>query len=626
MIFFLSHSTQYYFTSLWPSTKVVGANWQLCHFQGRLHMSDTRQINTNGKGPVGKKAMASGVPTPETLIFKARRVFLAGLLYAVLLSFCISLLQLTVPLYMLQVHDRVLNSRSTDTLLMLTILAVGALLVYGILEFIRALSFQAMGSALVRRLNLPILTAAVQASVDQGLPKATQSLRDLTELRTFLTSSAVSAPLDAAWSPIFLAVLFLLHPVFGIIGVVGVIILICCGVVTDLLTRSLIKDANQANIEAISKIGATLRHAEAIEAMGMLPALARRWRGLQMNALDLLDLGGTRSRAMASIARTLRFMIQVATLGAGTLLAMEQEISPGAMIATSIIVGRLLMPFDHVVETWRQWVNAIGNWKRIQALLAQNLAVRQTMPTPRPHGDLIIDRLVYAAPGVEMPTIKGISFSLSPGEVLGIVGPSAAGKSTLARLMIGIVKPTSGGVFLDGNNVYLWERGSFGEIAGYLPQSVALLEGTIQENIARMGDSDPHRVLEAARLADVHEMIGRLPLGYDTPVGDGKLTLSGGQRQRIGLARCLYNRPRLIVLDEPNANLDAVGERALMRAIEQARDDGAIVVMIAHRPTIMQVADKLLVLENGRITQFGPRTDVVSSITATGPKMGATAS
>jgi ATP-binding cassette subfamily C protein len=587
-------------------------------------MSDTRQINAIGKSNVGKKAMAPGVPTPETLIFRARRVFLAGLLYAVLLSACINLLQLTVPLYMLQVHDRVLNSQSQDTLVMLTILAVGAILVFGVLEFIRALSFQAMGSALVRRLNLPVLTAAVQASVDQGLPKATQSLRDLTELRNFLTSSAVSAPLDAAWSPIFLGALFLIHPVFGIMGIVSVIILVCCGVVTDLMTRSMMKDANQANVEAISKIGSTLRHAEAIEAMGMLPALAKRWRTTQMNSLDLLDLAGNRSRAMATIARTLRFIIQIATLGAGTLLAMQQEITGGAMIAVSIIVGRLLMPFDRIVETWRQWVLAIDNWQRIQSLLAQNLAVRQTMPTPRPHGDLIVDKLVYAAPGVEMPIIKGISFSLSPGEVLGIVGPSAAGKSTLARLMIGIVKPTSGGVFLDGNNVYLWERGSFGEIAGYLPQSVALLDGTIKDNIARMGESDPHRVLEAARLADVHEMIGRLPLGYDTPVGDGRLTLSGGQRQRIGLARCLYNRPRLIVLDEPNANLDAVGERALMRAIEQARDDGAIVVMIAHRPTIMQVADKLLVLEDGRITQFGPRTDVVASITPTGPKMGAT--
>jgi ATP-binding cassette subfamily C protein len=589
-------------------------------------MNDTPQINAIGKSQVGKKAMTSPIPTPETLIFRARRVFLAGLLYAVLLSACINLLQLTVPLYMLQVHDRVLNSQSQDTLVMLTVLAVGALIVFGVLEFIRALSFQAMGSALVRRLNLPVLTAAVQASVDQGLPKATQSLRDLTELRAFLSSSAVSAPLDAAWSPIFLGALFLIHPVFGIMGVVSIVILVCCGVVTDLLTRSMMKDANQANVEAVSKIGGTLRHAEAIEAMGMLPALARRWRSAQMNSLDLLDLAGTRSRAMASIARTLRFIIQIVTLGAGTLLAMQQEITPGAMIAVSIIVGRLLMPFDRIVETWRQWVLAIGNWQRVQSLLAQNLAVRQTMPTPRPHGDLIVDKLIYAAPGVEMPIIKGISFSLSPGEVLGIVGPSAAGKSTLARLMIGIVKPTSGGVFLDGNNVYLWERGSFGEIAGYLPQSVALLDGTIKDNIARMGDSDPHRVLEAARLADVHEMIGRLPLGYDTPVGDGRLTLSGGQRQRIGLARCLYNRPRLIVLDEPNANLDAVGERALMRAIEQARDDGAIVVMIAHRPTIMQVADKLLVLEDGRITQFGPRTDVVASITPTSPKMGAAGS
>ena len=450
-------------------------------------MSDTRQNNANGKSNVGKNATTHTVPAPRTLILRARRVFLSGLLYAVLLSACINLLQLTVPLYMLQVHDRVLNSRSTDTLVMLSILAAGALIVFGILEFIRAMSFQAMGSALVRRLNLPILTAAVQASVDQGLPKATQALRDLTELRTFLTSSAVSAPLDAAWSPIFLTVLFLLHPVFGIIGVVSVIVLVACGVITDILTRSLVKDANQANIEAVSKIGSTLRHAEVIEAMGMLPALARRWRTAQMSALDLMDAGGARSRAMGTIARTLRFMIQIGALGAGTLLAMQQEITAGAMIATTIIVGRLLAPFDHVVETWRQWVNAIGNWQRIQALLAQNLAVRQTMPTPRPHGDLIIDKLVYAAPGVEMPIIKGISFSLSPGEVLGIVGPSAAGKSTLARLMIGIVKPTSGGVFLDGNNVYLWERSSFGEIAGYLPQSVALLDGTIKDNIARMG-------------------------------------------------------------------------------------------------------------------------------------------
>ncbi|APG93945.1 alkaline protease secretion ATP-binding protein AprD (plasmid) [Sinorhizobium americanum] len=548
------------------------------------------------------------------LMLKVRRVFVVTLLYAALLSACINLLQLTLPVYMMQVQDRVLNSQSMDTLVMLTILAVGALVVFGVLEFIRAMTFQAMGSAVVRWLNLPVLTAAVQASADQGLGRATQSLRDLTELRGFLTSSAVSAPLDALWSPIFLGVLFLLHPLFGLIGAIAVVVLVCCGLLTDLLTRQLMKEASQANIEAVSKIGATLRHAEAIEAMGMLPALARRWRAAQLHALAALETSGSRSRAMASITRGLRLSIQIVALASGALLVVEQAVTPGAMMATSILVGRLLQPFDSIVENWRQWVLAFSSWRRIEAALNQDLVVRQTMPTPPSQGDLVVDKLVYAAPGVEVPIIKGISLTLSPGEVLGIVGPSAAGKSTLARLLVGILKPTAGGVFLDGNNVYLWERGSFGRMAGYLPQSVSLLEGTIRENIARMEESDPHKVLEAARLAEVHDMIGRLPLGYDTPVGDGQLSLSGGQRQRIALARCLYGRPRLIVLDEPNANLDAIGERALVRAIEQARNDGAIVVMIAHRPAIMQVADKLLVLEGGRITQFGPRTDVVASM------------
>ncbi|WEX74332.1 type I secretion system permease/ATPase [Sinorhizobium numidicum] len=576
-------------------------------------MRDTVRKNTISNGQNLGAAAYNGVLNAGLLILQARRVFTVALLYAALLSVCINLLQLTIPLFMLQVHDRVLNSQSMDTLVMLTILAIGALVVLGVLDFIRALSFQAMGSAVVRWLNLPVLTAAVQASVDQGLSRATQSLRDLTELRSFLTSSAVSAPLDAAWSPIFLGALFLLHPLFGLVGAISVALLLCCGLVTDMLTRQLMKEANQANIEAVSKIGATLRHAEAIEAMGMLPALAKRWHALQLHAINALETSGSRSKAMASITRSLRFSIQVVTLAGGAMLVLEQEVTPGAMMASSMLIGRLLLPFDSVIENWRQWVLAIAGWRRLEAALKEDLATRQTMPTPHSQGDLVVDRLVYAAPGLDVPIIKNISFSLAPGEVLGIVGPSAAGKSTLARLLVGILKPTSGGVFLDGNNAYLWERGSFGRVVGYLPQSVSLLEGTIRENIARMEESDPYRVLEAARLADVHDMIGRLPLGYDTPVGDGHLTLSGGQRQRIALARCLYNRPRLIVLDEPNANLDAVGERALIRAIDHARSDGAIVVIIAHRPAIMQVADKLLVLENGRITQFGPRTDVVAS-------------
>ncbi|MGF6177869.1 type I secretion system permease/ATPase [Ensifer sp. 4252] len=589
-------------------------------------MRDTVRNETISNGQILGVMRQDEIINPRLLMLQAKRVFLSVSLYAALLSVCISLLQLTIPLFMLQIHDRVLNSQSFDTLTMLTLLAISALVVYGVLDLIRALAFQAMGSAIVRRLNAPVLASAVQASVNQGLTRAAQSLRDLSELRGFLTSSAVVAPLDAAWSPIFLGALFLLHPLFGLVGVVSVALLVCCGLVNDLMTRQLTKEANQANVEAVSKIAGSLRHAEAIEAMGMLPALAKRWRTLQIHALGALEAGGSRSKAMTSLTRSLRYSIQVITLAAGALLVLDQAITPGAMMAASILVGRLLIPFDTIIENWRQWVLAAAGWRRLEAAIGEDLAIRQTTPTPHSAGDMIVDKLVYAVPGVEVPIIKGISFSLSPGEVLGVVGPSAAGKSTLARLLVGILKPTSGGVFLDGHNTYLWERGSFGESVGYLPQSVSLLEGTIRENIARMEDGDPYKVIEAARLAEVHEMIGRLPLGYDTPVGDGHLTLSGGQRQRIALARCLYNRPRLVVLDEPNANLDSLGERALVRAIQRMRDQGAIVIMIAHRPSIMQVADKLLVLENGRISQFGPRTDILTTVPGPGETLREVAS
>ena len=367
-------------------------------------------------------------------------------------------------------------------------------------------------------------------------------------------------------------------------------------------------------LQNIGEISGSLRHAEAIEAMGMLPALASRWRRNQLHTQDLLDVTTRRSRALASVTRTCRYLMQIAVLSIGAILVINQEVSAGSMVASSIIMGRMLLPFDSMVDGWRQWVIAAAAWKNVQDLLENQAPKRETKPTPRTQGDLKVDRLVFAPPGSDVPVLKGVSFQLSPGEVLGIVGPSAAGKSTLARMLIGVTKPTTGGVYLDGNNVYLWERGSFGDMVGYLPQSVSLLDGTIRDNIARMRDADPRLVLDAARLADVHDMIGRLPLGYDTRLGDGGYLLSGGQRQRIGLARAIYGRPRLIVLDEPNANLDTDGERALIRAIEALRADGAIIVLIAHRPSIMQVADKIMVLQEGKISQFGPRSAIAGMI------------
>lgn len=553
------------------------------------------------------------------LIHQGRKAFVTGLVYAAILSAIINVLQLTVPLFMLQVHDRVVNSQSTDTLTMLVIVAAIGLAIFCILDYVRALTYQVMASKLVRKLNLPVLQAAVSASVMHGVSQSGQAIRELNDIRAFVVGNAISVPLEALWAPIFLAVLFSLHWLYGLVALVSATIILSLSLISDFLTRRAMKRANEASVRNIAEISGSLRHAEAIEAMGMLPALARRWRRHQLQTQDLLDITTRRSRALSSVTRTCRYLMQIAVLSTGAVLVINQEVSAGSMVASSIIMGRMLLPFDSMVDGWRQWVLAMTAWKNVQDLLENQAPKRETMPTPRTQGDLTVDRLVYAPPGSDVPVLKGLTFSLSPGEVLGIAGPSGAGKSTLARLLIGVTKPTTGGVYLDGNNVFLWERGSFGDMVGYLPQSVSLLDGTIRSNIARMRDADPRLVLEAARLADVHDIIGRLPLGYDTHIGDGGYVLSGGQRQRIGLARALYGRPRLIVLDEPNSNLDTDGERALIRAIEAMRADGAIIILIAHRPSVMQAADKIMVLQDGKITQFGPR-NAIAGIIAPGDK------
>ncbi|HEV7256942.1 MAG TPA: type I secretion system permease/ATPase [Bosea sp. (in: a-proteobacteria)] len=562
--------------------------------------------------------MKAKSPAPDILIRGLQRSFVGGLAYAGFLSLFVNLLLLIVPLFMMQVQDRVVVSRSYDTLTMLLVIAVGGLLLYGVVEFVRSLTFQAMASIFARQLNLPALQAAVSASLEQGSGQATQAIRDLNDIRYFIASSAVATPLEAAWSPIFLAVLFALHPVYGLVGLVSLVILLVLGVLSDVLTRRVLKEANAEGVASINEVGASLRHAETIEAMGMLPALAARWRGQQLAMIEHLDSGTQRAKFIAALTRSLRMMMQLAVYATGAVLIIRNEVTAGTLMAASILLGRLLAPFDSMIADWRQWVLAATAWNRVKELLQSRTSQRQTVPTPPTQGDLVIDRVVFAPSGSEQTVIKSVSFTLQPGEVLGVVGPSGAGKSTLARLMVGVLKPNVGGIYLDGHNVYLWERGSFGAMVGYLPQSVSLLNGTIAENIARLRKPDPHAILEAARIAGVHELIGRLPLGYDTHVNDGDFKLSGGQRQRIGLARALYGMPRLIVLDEPNANLDAEGEQSLIRAINAAREAGAIVVLIAHRPSVMQVVDKILVLREGRVQQFGPRSAIAGMITPSG--------
>ncbi|PTM41460.1 type I secretion system permease/ATPase [Bosea sp. 124] len=562
--------------------------------------------------------MKAKTMAPDVLIRGLQRSFAGGLAYAGFLSLFVNLLLLIVPLFMMQVQDRVVVSRSYDTLTMLLVIAVIGLVLYGVIEFIRSLTFQTMASIFARQLNLPALQAAVSASLEHGSGQATQAIRDLNDIRYFIASSAIATPLEAAWSPIFLAVLFALHPVYGLVGIVSLVILLVLGVLSDVLTRRVLKEANAEGVASINDVGASLRHAETIEAMGMLPALATRWRSQQLAMIEHLDIGTRRGKFIAALTRSSRMTMQLAIYATGAVLIIRNEVTAGTLMAASILLGRLLAPFDSMIADWRQWVLAATAWNRVKELLQSRTSQRQTVPTPPTQGELVVDRVVFAPAGSEQTVIKSVSFTLQPGEVLGIVGPSGAGKSTLARLMVGVLKPNVGGIYLDGHNVYLWERGSFGAMVGYLPQSVSLLNGTIAENIARLRKPDPHAILEAARIAGVHELIGRLPLGYDTHVNDGDFKLSGGQRQRIGLARALYGMPRLIVLDEPNANLDAEGEQSLIRAITAAREAGAIVMLIAHRPSVMQVVDKILVLREGRVQQFGPRSAIAGMITPGG--------
>ncbi len=569
----------------------------------------TQAVSRN-KGGAARSDSAESRP----LLEQALRQFVGGLSYAALLTGFVNALQLTVPLFMLQLYDRVLNSHNLDTLAMLILVALGGLVLYGVLDFIRARVFMTVAAGLVQRLNMATLQSAIARTLEGSGGRAGQAMRDLSELRSFLGSSAIAVPLEAAWMPVFLIVLFLLHPVYALVALLCGIVLMVLSVVSDMLSRRLLSEASDAGNDATASVSSAIRNAEVIEAMGMLSAVSRRWRDGQRRMLELLDRGNRNSKALTAAIRSSRSAMQIAVLSVGAVLVLDGAASPGSMIAASLITARILLPFEQLVDGWRQWVFAAAAWRRIREIVDTDTSRRQSFVLPRPAARLEVDRLVYVPQGGDRPIIKGVSFSLDAGEVLAVVGPSAAGKSTLARLLVGVLSPSAGGVYLDSHNVYSWERTSFGHAVGYLPQNVALLDGTVRENIARMRDAEAPGVLAAARSAGVHELIGRLPYGYDTPVSGSTFLLSGGQRQRIALARALYGDPVLLVFDEPNSNLDFEGEQALMRALQEIKARGAIAIVIAHRPSISQVADKILVLKDGRIDQFGPRTDVIKTL------------
>ncbi len=530
-------------------------------------------------------------------------------------SLFINLLMLAPSLYMLQVYDRVLASRSEFTLLMLTLLIAGLLVVMGALEWVRSQILVRVGARLDALLDARLFSAVFDWSLRRPGSSSAQPLHDLNNLRQFLTGSGLFAFFDAPWVPIYLIVLFLMHPWFGWFAIISALILAGLTVATELSTSKPLAAANAEAMAAANYASSNLRNCEVLEAMGMLPRIRQRWIERHQRVMGLQAIASDRAGALAATSKMLRLLLQSLILGLGALLAVEHIVTPGIMIAASILMGRALAPIDMLIGTWKGFVSARSAYHRLNELLHTVPERPRYLSLPPPTGALSLENIVVVPPGSQTPAVRGVSLSIAAGESVGIIGPSAAGKSTLARAVLGIWPLYAGKVRLDGADIQNCNRDELGPYLGYLPQDIELFDGTVAENIARFGALDPDQVVAAARKAAVHEMILQLPQAYDTRIGEGGAALSGGQRQRIGLARALYGDPMLVVLDEPNSNLDDQGEAALAQALLEMKRLGSTVLIISHRISILQVVDKVLVLREGQAQQFGPRDQVLAQFT-----------
>lgn len=528
-------------------------------------------------------------------------------------SFVINLLQLTAPLYMLQVYDRVLNSRNEMTLLMLTILVVALFLVMAAIEFVRSRVLVRVGAAMEAKLNDRVFDAAFEATLRRG-GNARQALTDLTQLRQFMTGNGPFVLFDAPWFPIYLAVIFLMHPLIGWFSVGAALILVALTAVTEMATQKPLAEANKYANEATNFAHNNLANAEVVEALGMLPALRDRWKKKHVQHLVLQAVASDRAGLISSVTKFVRVTSQSLILGLGAWLAIKNELSPGGMIVGSILMGRALAPIDQLIGNWKGFVQARLAYDRLGQLLAAFPARPPRMSLPAPKGEVVVEGVVLTPPGGTVPVLRGVSFAIPTGAIVGVIGPSGSGKSTLARALVGVWTPQAGKVRLDGADVSSWDKAELGRYLGYLPQDIELFDGTIAENIARFGSIEAPLVVAAAQAAGVHEMILRFPQGYDTPIGPGGAVLSGGQRQRVGLARALYGDVRLIVLDEPNSNLDDVGEAALVQALLRLKAQGKTVVVITHRTSVLAAVDRLLVMRDGTVQVYGPRDEVLAAL------------
>lgn len=530
-------------------------------------------------------------------------------------SLVLNLALLGPALYMLQVFDRVFASRSPETLVMLTLLAALALALAYFMDAVRADALAWAGRALERRLAPAALENVLREAAAPSGRADRDLLRDIGQLRSFLAGSGIHAFFDAPWVPIYVLAIALMHPALGMTAAIGAGLLAAIALLTENLTQEPVRQIVAGSRASAQHAEALARNAEVVVGMGMTGAAVSAWQAGQEKVLAAQARLNGATAELGALARIARQGLQVAMLGVGAWLVVGMDASEGIMVAATILFGRALQPLEHLIGGWKAMISARGAWQRLAAKpVARADSPQLALPAPR--GALELERVVFAAAPNRPALIKRVSFRLEPGESLGVIGPSASGKTTLIRLMLGLWRPQSGVVRLDGADIAGWDRDALGAHVGYLPQDVELFAGTVAENIARLAAVESHKVVEAARIAHAHEMILRLPQGYETQIGEAGSVLSGGQRQRIALARALYGNPRLVMLDEPNSSLDAEGEHALGAALAALKDRGTTVVLVGHRPAMMSSLDRLAVLNDGALEAFGPASAVLARLRA----------
>ncbi|MDD4855763.1 MAG: type I secretion system permease/ATPase [Sulfuricurvum sp.] len=534
--------------------------------------------------------------------------------FTAFVSLFINLLMLVPPLYMLQLYDRVLASRSQETLLMLTLMVIALFIIMGLLEFVRSRILIRVANNIDARLSDRLFNTMFALANRFPSRTTAQPLNDLAQIRQFLAGTPLFAFFDAPWVPIYIALLFLFHLWFGIFGIFAILVVATLTLVNELRTKSGIESSAKMFQSSQNFILASLRNSEVIEAMGMHDQIRLRWKERYLKFLHDQSRASDEAGVWSNLSKYSRMLMQSLILGLGGYLAITAQVTPGMMIAGSIVLGRALAPLDLMTSTWKQFTSARLSYTRLTKLLSDFPLLEAPTPLPIPQGRITLENLTLIPPEAKLPSLHNLSFEIAAGETVGVIGPSAAGKSSLARAILGIWPLHSGMVRIDGAQLSHYNRNELGRYIGYLPQDIELFEGSVSENISRYATPDPKKVIEAAMLCGVHQMILRLPQGYDTLIGVGGTALSGGQRQRIALARALYDTPRIVVLDEPNSNLDDIGESALVQAITELKKRSVTVVLITHRPSILGITDKILLLREGVLQLYGNSDEVLAAL------------